>query len=133
MSNLTATQLIKKAILTEILKWAEDFEIKTVPETPEGIDEAWEIMRESSIGQDTCEEWRGSGIDTPEIPSEWSRYCEYDSVAQLFDNQWVGWQFEHGGSKHHEISAYDWVEDAYFLDCKEELVTVTKRTFAKKN
>ena len=130
--NLTATQLIKKAILTEILSWAENFKIKTVPETPEGIDEAWEIMLEDGIDQDTCEEWRQSGIDT-DLPAPFNRNYEIDIIARKIENHWISWPLEYGGGKHQEFSSYDWVEDAEFVDCKEEEKLVTIRTFSKKS
>jgi hypothetical protein len=129
--QLTPTQLIKKAILTEILEWAKDFEIKTIPETPEDIDKAWDIMRESDIGQDICEEWRQLGIDT-DLPAPFNRNYEIDIVARKIENHWISWPYEYGGSKHQSFSPYDWVEDAEFVDCKEEEKLVVARTFSKK-
>ena len=131
MSQLTPTQLIKKAIVQRINEQNYG-DFRQPVETGEQIDAAYDLAVKKHIHWDFNEEIRSSGIDTPEIPSKWSRHCEYDSVAQLFDNQWVGWQFEHGGGKHHEVDPYGWMEDAYFLDCEEKQVTITQRTFTKK-
>jgi hypothetical protein len=50
---------------------------------------------------------------------------------QMPDGTWVGWTYWYGGGKHGEPSAMPWIEDAYNLDCKEERVMMTKRTFTK--
>jgi hypothetical protein len=132
--QLTPTQLLKRTILTELFElnsFGEDFKIKTAPQTPEEIEIAWNCMREEGYGQDTCEEWRSGGIET-NLPAPYSRYCETDILAKKIDGVWTAWVYEYGGGKHFEVSPFDWIEDAFFVDCKEEEKVMTVRTFSKK-
>lgn len=61
------------------------------------------------------------------------RYYESKSVAALCNGVWVGWTYYYGGGKHGEPQSIDWMEDAYFLDVKEEQKMVTIQTFTKKD
>jgi hypothetical protein len=70
---------------------------------------------------------RRTGLDSPS-----SRHYEGDEVAsQAPDGSWVGWTYWHGGGKHGEPEAIDWIEYAYDLTCAEEEKLVTVRTFVK--
>lgn len=80
---------------------------------------------------DALNTFRESG-ELSKIPSrQHSRHYESDEVArQLSDGTWVGWTYWHGGGKHGEPEAIDWIEDAYFPKVKEEIKTLTVRTFS---
>lgn len=83
--------------------------------------------------QDAKEEARTCGQRTGihrNVDYRITRHYEYDEVAdQMPDGSWVGWTYWHGGGKHSEPSAIDWIEDAYAVDVKEEQKMVTVRTF----
>lgn len=59
-----------------------------------------------------------------------SRHYECDEVAfKLSCGSWVGWTYWHGGGKHGEPEAMDWMNDAYDLNVTEEEKVVTVRKF----
>lgn len=102
-------------------------------ETEEQIQATWEKLDEEDLIQDAKEDFRSSGQST-QIPCEWSRHYESDSVARKIDDgTWVGWTYWHGGGKHGEPGAIDWISEAYDLDVVEEEKLVTVYTFAKKS
>ena len=129
--NLTPTQLIKKAILAKSCQFFEDFKPINSLATGEEIDAAFQDANDKDVTQDATEEIRSSGISTG-LPAPYSRNYETEINAHLIDDQWVGFVYYFAGGKHSEPGAIPWMEDAFLLDCKEELITVTKRTFTKK-
>lgn len=130
--NLTATQLIKKAILARSCLFFKDFKPINSLTTGEEIDAAFEDAEKKDVTQDATEEIRSSGIETG-LPAPFSRNYETEINAHLIDGQYVGFVYYFAGGKYGEPGAIPWMDDAFFLDCKEELVTATKRTFTKKN
>lgn len=98
----------------------------------EDIDTIYSNMEDKDELWDTLSEVRAGEVET-DIPCEYSRHYENSSVAaQLPDGSWVGWTYWYGGGKHGEPESIDWMEDAYDLDCKEEVKLITVRTFTKK-
>lgn len=100
--------------------------------TEENLDELWEEAEgeDGSGMQDAVQEFRCSGVDTG-LPAPVSRHYEGDSVGrQLSDGSWVGWVYWHGGGKHGEPEAIDWMTKAYDLICTEEVKTMTVQTFS---
>jgi len=126
MANLTPKQRIQWLIL---LQSGQD-ELGTEP-TGQAIEEAYR-QQEDTL-QDCRNEVRCCGENTG-IPERYSsRHYESDEVAaQCPDGQWVGWTYWHGGGKHGEPEAIDWIGDAYEVIVTEEEKLVTVRTFAKK-
>lgn len=97
----------------------------------EGIDDTFDDYESDYQIQDLMEAFRTSGEETG-LPCEWSRHYESEAVgAQLSSGEWVGWTYWYGGGKHGEPEAIDWLDDAYFLDVKEEEKLVIVRTFEK--
>lgn len=95
-----------------------------------------DLYRENLVKQDRHwdyeSEMRSSGESTGLECHEWSRNYESDAVAALmFDGSWVGWTYWHGGGKHSEPNAIEWMNKAYFLDCAEEKKLVVVRKFSK--
>jgi len=129
-NTLTSTQLIKKAII-QLLNDQNYVDYRQPVTTAEEIEAAYDLAVEKRIHWDMQEEVRSGGIET-DLPAPHSRHYEVDIHAQLIDSQWVGYNFFHGGGKHGQAESIDWMEDAFFVDCKEELVTITQRTFTKK-
>jgi hypothetical protein len=97
-------------------------DINTIYRDMEDEDELW----------DTLSEVREGEVETG-LPCEYSRHYEsYSVAAKLPDGSWVGWTYWYGGGKHGEPESIDWMEDAYDLDCLEEVKLMTVRTFTKK-
>ncbi len=129
--ELTPTQLIKKAILKTVPRYFKDFKCPNDLLTPEDIESAWDYADENDYLGDARAEFRSGEFKT-KIQTPYSRHYESRSVAALIDGQWVGWTYWYGGGTHGCPEEVDWMDNAYFLDCKEELVTITQRTFTKK-
>jgi len=86
---------------------------------------------DSDWGEEQLSEFRYNWTHETGIPCEVSRHYESKSVAaQLKDGTWVGWIYWYGGGKHGEPGAVKWLEDAYFLEMKEETQVV--KVFTKK-
>lgn len=128
---MTPEQKLKHAILLRAVEM-ENIELPAgLAITEENVDALYDENDQDWELQDARNEIRCSGQET-NIPAPYSRHLESDSVAaQMPDGSWVGWTYWYGGGKHAEPEAVDWMDDAYDLDCKEEQVTVTQRTFTK--
>lgn len=126
--KLTPEQAIKQEILTEIKLWEKDHKIKLpLFNTPDEIENAWEIAEINDLHWDAVSEFRCSYDTTTNIKCDFSRHYESKSVAkQLSNGQWVGWTYWYGGGKHGQPEEMEWMEWAYFLECKEreELIIV---------
>ena len=129
--NLTPTQLIKKAIIKKIPSYFKKFKIPPL-NSAEDIESAWDKADEDGFLDDAKNEFREGEVETDGLEVGWSRHCEIKGVAAKIDDFWIGWEYEFGGGRHFCESG-NWLYQAYFLDCKEELVTVTKRVFTKKD
>ncbi len=127
-AGMTAKQKVKALILMRYRQWGN-----TVPAlTKETIDATWQKLQEMDNVRDAMNDVR-SGSDITGLPDrQWSRNYESDEVgAKLPDGSWVGWTHWHGGGKHGEPEAIDWISDAYDIACTEEQKMVTVRSFAK--
>jgi hypothetical protein len=126
---MTPQQAIKHVILALHGLW-NDIDIKA-DLTGEEVDALYQETDEEYCLGDAREEVREGDHETTITPHD-SRHYETKSVAaQAPNGQWVGWTYYYGGGKHGEPSAYDWQSNAYLLNCQEEQVTVTKRTFTQ--
>ena len=105
---------------------------RELPYPCEDINAIYADMEDEDELWDTLSEVRAGEVETG-IPCEYSRHYESDSVAaQLPDGSWVGWTYWYGGGKHGDPESIDWMEDAYDLDCLEEVKLMTVRTFTKR-
>jgi hypothetical protein len=125
---MTPQHKLKHLILSSIATWRDqpqpEFDVTA-------IDTAWDAAADEDDLQDARNEVRSSGIETG-LPSQTSRHYEAEEVAQqAHDGSWVGWTYWHGGGKHGEPEAIDWIEDAYDLTCAEEEKLMTVRTFTR--
>ena len=127
-AGMTAQQKVKALILMRYRQWGN-----TVPElTKETIDATWQKLQEMDNVRDAMNDIRSSGDSTGLPDRQWSRNYESDEVgAKLPDGSWVGWTHWHGGGKHGEPEAIDWISDAYDIACTEEQKMVTVRSFSK--
>jgi len=132
--GMKASTLIKKEILSRVYSASvakgkePDWEVPSDPDEIDGlyIDELYEdieVFNES-------EEFRDSFALSTEIPCPYNSYFESKSVANLIGDQWVGWTFYYGGGKHSSPEDVEWIDDAYYLDAREEtrvVMVFTKR------
>lgn len=123
---MTPEQLIKHAILLQAFEGG----IEAREVTAENVDQVFdEVNGDDYELQDYKSEFRCGQVET-NIKAPYSRHYECKSVARKMpDGRWVGWPYWYGGGKHGQPEEIDWMEDAYFLDCKEEEKVVTVRTF----
>lgn len=125
MATLTPEQRIKWLILIQ-----EDVVDLGKDPTAEMIESTYD--ERSNRLQDACYEVRCCGENTGIADRYGSRHYECDEVAaQCPDGKWVGWTYWHGGGKHGEPEAIDWMNDAYEVSVTEEEKLVTVRSFAK--
>lgn len=125
---MTPEQYIKWAVLELTAKWNK----KTLPPiTSKNIDALYDASVAADLHWDGACSIRCGEFET-DIPCEYSRHYESKSVAaKMPDGTWVGWTYWYGGGKHAEPEMIDWMNRAYFVDCKEEEKTVVVRTFNK--
>ncbi len=96
---------------------------------PEEIDKYYKEDKYGNI-YDTEAEVKEGDYKT-DIPCEWSRHYETESVAVLaLDKSYIGWTRFFGGGKHSEPEAID--IEPYDLDCHEESKMMIVRAFSKK-
>lgn len=124
---MNAQQKLKHIILTLIAAWNNE----ALPDvTAENIDDLYDEASSDQV-QDAKYEIRSSGFETG-LPTQSSRHYECEEVAaQAPDGSWVGWTHWHGGGKHGEPEAIDWMEHAYDLNVTEVEKMTIVRTFAK--
>lgn len=130
-STLTAPQKAKYLVLVKLNAWRKTE--MPVLESGEQLDALYATENENDDGrfQDARNESRW-GMEAEVIPTPHSRHYEIDChAAELPDGSWIGWWHLHGGGKHSEPDAYDWVSEAFDLNHASEVVTVTKHTFTK--
>lgn len=127
---MTPMQKVRHLILALDAEWKDE---KLTDVTEENVDDLFDAANEDWGLQDSINEIRCTGIETG-LPAPLSRHYEADSVAaQYFDGSWVGWTYWHGGGKHGEPEAIDWIEHAYDVQCQEEEKLVIVRSFSKKD
>jgi transposase InsO family protein len=118
---------LKYAILALQAEWDEIKLPKNMSE--DDIEIFWD---EADCLQDAKSEIRCSGISTG-LPCDYSRHYESEAVAvQCPNGDWVGFTYWHGGGKHGEPEAIDWIPYAYDVDCVSEEKLVVVHTFSKR-
>jgi len=127
---MTPEQKLKHLILIRHAELGDEQAPANV--TAENVDDLYDAIEEP---WDARNEVRSSGVNTHlPIPNEFcriERHYEGDSVArQYLDGSWIGWIYWHGGGKHGEPEAIDWIEYAYDVVVTGER-TIVQRTFAK--
>ena len=135
--SMTAEQILKAAILEQVAEWIKDdgdtnLVLEGPFDTQEKIDAAFEAIEDHGLDDDASEaesELRNSYTHVTGIECVSSRHYSTSSVARQFGGKWVGWTFWYGGGKHGEPESVEWMEDAYFVDAKEETRVVL--VFAK--
>lgn len=125
---MTPEQKIKWAILLVAAGYGDG---PTPEVTADNVDDLYDALEEEGNHWDAKDEIRSSGQETG-LQCGFSRHYESDAVAaQMPDGSWVGWTYWHGGGKHSEPEAIDWIDSAYDLVCTEEEKMVVVRTFTK--
>lgn len=125
---MTPEQKLRHLVLLKQQSWKPDF-LVGVEITADNVDALYEESDQGGNIQDARYELRCSGTETG-LKCDWSRHYESDAVAaQYVDGSWVGWTYWHGGGKHGEPEAIDWMSDAYDVNCAEEEKMVVVRKF----
>ncbi len=128
------SDLIKKEILSTVSNWLDEYgETNSIPknlDTPEDIENTIELLKNSDYWYDAKNEIRSATHETG-LDLGYSRHYESKGVAMQIDGKWIGWTYWYGGGKHGEPSAIEWIDDAIFLDAKEETKVVM--VFSKQN
>jgi len=130
--SLTACDLIRKTILDQLVITIGEYEesgspIKGPFDSHEKIEAAITDLDNAGLSDYYYEaESDARHCYTHETPIEPDSCGHYESksVATEIDGQWVGWTYWYGGGKHGEPSLMEWLGDAYFLDCCEEMRVV---------
>lgn len=122
LTNMTAPQLLKAAIIMKVIEWQQAKEVLFLDVTHENIDQAYDDVHELGLLDDAVYEIRQSGIDTG-LPCPSSRHYECDAVAIQVGDKWVGFNYWYGGGKHGEPEAIDWIDDAYFVKATPKVIT----------
>jgi hypothetical protein len=121
---MTPEYVLKSAMLDELANCEELTSIIKGPfDTEEKIDAAFEAIEDADFEDlvaDAESELRDSYTHETDLPCEDCRHYESMSVARKFGDRWVGWTYWYGGGKHGEPESVEWMEDAYFVDVKEE-------------
>jgi hypothetical protein len=120
-----------RQIIIDVSKSYSDLDIP-VDFSDDMIGELWSFLEDNHYDelQDLIETVRSSGEETG-LECEWSRHYEAKAVArQLDDGYWVGWTYWYGGGKHGNPEEVEWIEDAYYVDVKQEtkIVNVFTKT-----
>jgi len=133
---MTAAQVLSLIIANRALAFIDENQWNCKPFTEITLDNIDEFedgeicMYVEDAISDAASEVREGKVET-DIPCDGSRYFESKSVAACFDGRWIGWTYWYGGGKHAQPETVEWVCEAYFLDCVEEVQTVTVRKFTK--
>ena len=136
--SMTAEQILKAAILEQVAEWIkqDDEGPSSFPKGPfdtqEKIDAAFRAIKDHGLDDEASDaesELRGSYTHVTGVECVSSRHYSASSVARQFGDKWVGWTFWYGGGKHGEPESIEWMEDAYFVEAKEETKVIL--TFAK--
>ncbi len=81
---------------------------------------------------DALEQFRWSGEECNLEPSYHPYFESKQVVARLYDGEWVSWTYWYGGGKHACPEDLPWLEDAFFVNCREWEETITAREFKRK-
>ena len=102
----------------------------TIDDIYDGCEGDEGAVNEDSI-QDAMGECREGQIET-KLETQYSRHYECEEVAAKYlDGSYIGWTYWHGGGKHGEPEAIDWVSEAYDLTMTSETKTVEVMKFSK--
>jgi hypothetical protein len=132
METMTAEQILKSAVLEQVAVWIKEYEeaalvIEGPFDTQDKIDAAFEAIEEHGLDDNVSEaesELRDSYTHETGIECDYSRHYESKAVAKRIGDKWVGWTYWYGGGKYGEPESVEWMEDAYFVEPKEETKVV---------
>ena len=125
LENKTAPQLIWEEIYKEVKVLRPEFPYQN------GINPSEDIIK-NYFGeiQEAKENFRCSGKKTGLYRGKFHREYDSDEVAIILDNgAAIGWTYWHGGGKHGYPEGMAWIDDAYFLDVKQEVKVVNVFSF----
>ncbi|KVP40015.1 hypothetical protein [Burkholderia ubonensis] len=122
---MTPEQKLKWAILELAARWAKQ---ELEPVTADNVDQLYDALVAEDGHWDAKNEVRCSGVQsglTRSVPYMIARHYDHHEVAaRMPDGAWVGWTYWHGGGKHGEPSAVDWMSGAYAVNHRQEPKTI---------
>ena len=140
--KLTPQDYINYFVLYNLLEDEEGLSLKgNIVLDLDSATEITENLQEYVIGTEYPEDYfidelncfRESGEECNLYSNQSSRHYEEDYVVHQIEDKWIGWTYWHGGGKHGEPEAIDWMSDAEFVEVdSEEVVTVVQRVFKRK-
>lgn len=132
MNKLPAPLALRKYIVLEANSQAyQGFNYSGPLDTEEQIDEAYDYTIEND-GWGIEDEIR-QGQEEISIKPPYSRNYEAKSVATKTQDGWIGWTYWYGGGKYGNPEEINWIDDAYYLNCKEKEVLRIEKTWTKIN
>jgi hypothetical protein len=127
---MTPEQKLKWAILVLEARWSKT-DVPTV--TRDNVDQLYDTLVSEDRHWDARNEVRCSGVNTGlsrSVPYMTARHYEHEEVAaQMPDGSWVGWTYWHGGGKHGDPSAVEWMDSAYDVNQRGETRTIIVNVF----
>jgi len=134
MTKISPEAALHRHILEQASQWDETIKLPELL-TEKQIYDFYEECRENHLCDtlyEARENIRETGEETGISSDNHSRHYESEEVAaKMSDGTWVGWTYWHGGGKHGEPAAIDWIGDAYYLSCEEKEVLTIQRTWTK--
>lgn len=124
MSELLPIHALKAAIIQHALDMLESAPHNFTDATADDVDELWDVMRADypDTMQDAQNEMRCMGRKTG-LATPTARHLEVDAVAVLTPfNQWVGFNYWHGGGKHSGAEEIEWMKDSYWVQAETDQV-----------
>ena len=139
-TGYTAAQKLRNYVLIRATDFDDDLKALVLAWSKNPSSESLDVLYEHAEEQfpdslqDARSECRG-GDEVTDVPvkADFRILRHYDATsvaAQMPDGSWIGWINFHGGGKHGEPEAIEWMQDAYHLDVKEEEKIVVVRTFS---
>jgi len=128
---MTPEQKLKWAILDKAARWSGT---ALPPVTGDNVDALYAALVAEDGHWDARNEVRCSGVETGlarTVPYMTARHYDHKEVAaKMPDGSWVGWTYWHGGGKHGEPSAVEWMDGSYPVNQREEPRTIIVNLFS---
>ena len=126
--GMSAAQLIYLELINRSIESLQrynenvDFDFDSISVTKDNAEEIWDELREihDDVTYEEMYEMREEGKPSNILTKHCSRHYEVDEVYyQVKTGEFVGWSYWHGGGKHAEPEAIDWISDSYILEVAE--------------
>lgn len=128
---MSPEQKLKWMVLNLAARWSGE---QPPVVTAETVDAQYDALVAADGHWDARNEVRCSGTRTSlvrNIDYRIARHYEHEEVAaKMPDGSWVGWTYWHGGGKHGQPDAIDWMPEAYAVEHRSEPRTIMVDVFS---